>query len=308
MSNPAYLFGVKLANAITFYERQPADKQKKKNPLMRAEAAGDNPNAILDDSDDKEIMDKESAAYKFGKSMCHTYDMSKHDRSKYQTGPMRALAAEECVKPADGGVTETQETEHSEKDIAHSGQKMSGYKQAAGGLGKAFGKMMSAATGALPAKPPLPKPPLPKPPTKVTVSPTEAAAGRAKITITPEEIAARSATPATRTPAGTALPEWLRNNRATARGIDPKTGVRPGAVAPTPAPPTPPPRDYGRVPTGPIPTAQAQSFFDNATSGGRQRMLGIDPQGRGVPAAPQRWEQLSEAQRAAVQRFYSGGQ
>ena len=150
MSNPAYLFGSKLANATTFYERTPQDK-KKKNPLMRAEAAGENPNAILDASDDdKEIMDKESAAYKFGKSMCQPCDMSKHDRSKYQTGPMRALSAEEAVKPADGGVTETQETEHSEKDIANSGQKTSNYKKAVkGGLGGMFGNAMASAARGL---------------------------------------------------------------------------------------------------------------------------------------------------------------
>lgn len=143
MSTPAYLFGAKLANATTFYERTPQDK-KKKNPLMRAEAAGesdDTPEFKFDD------MDKESAAYKFGKSMCQPCDMSKHDRSKYQTGPMRALSAEEAVKPTDGGVTEVQETEHAEKDIADSGQKTSGYKLAAGkgGLGGALSQMIAPA-------------------------------------------------------------------------------------------------------------------------------------------------------------------
>lgn len=214
--------------------------------------------------------------------------------------------------------------------------------------------------------------------------------------------------------AGTAAPSWVRHNQAVARGINPATGLKPGAVAPAPPPPptapkititpeqaaaatplpttpglrttgagatpgldpatlnwlnrysgrpggTPKPimpgaynmspqevaaqsamrarasaqaatasgqtpnvanmglsakpfpsvraaqRNYGSVPTGTPSTAQAQSFFDNATSGGRQRMLGIDPQGRGVPSAPQSWAQLSPAQQAAVQKFYSGG-
>jgi hypothetical protein len=142
MSTPAYLFGAKLANQTQFYERMPQDK-KKKNPLMRAEAAGesdDTPEFKFDD------MDKESAAYKFGKSMCQPCDMSKHDRSKYQTGPMRALSAEEAVKPTDGGVTEVQETEHAEKDIANSGQKTGGYKFAGkGGLGGALGQLMAPA-------------------------------------------------------------------------------------------------------------------------------------------------------------------
>jgi len=139
--------------------------------------------------------------------------------------------------------------------------------------------------------------------------------------------AARSAVPATVTRAGTAAPSWLRHNQAVARGVDPKTGLRPGAVAPspppvpaTPMPKTPGPitpnpatrkplgpEGWGRVPTGPTPAAQAQSFYDNATSGGRQRMIGIDPQGRGVASAPQSWSQLAPEQQAAVQKFYSGG-
>lgn len=210
MSNSAYLFGAKLASAITFYERQPADKQKKKNPLMRAEAAGESEETEDLFPDD---LNKESAAYKFGKSMCHTMDMSKHDRSKYQTGPMRALSAEEAVKPADGGVTETQETEHSEKDIAHSGQKASAYKQAVkGGVGGAFGGLVGDAMrrfGKTPVKTPpklptqtpkvkttpqdvagvssTPATPAPAATPKVTATPAEAAAGRAAVKITPQE-------------------------------------------------------------------------------------------------------------------------
>lgn len=70
-----------------------------------------------------------------------------------------------------------------------------------------------------------------------------------------------------------------------------------------------PAKDWGRVPTGPTSAAQAQSFFDNATGAGRQRMLGLDPQARPAPAAaPQSWTQLSPAQQQAVQGFYSGGQ
>lgn len=299
MSNPAYHFGKKLAKYVEFYEREPKtpgqkqklpDHQVFNNALMRAESAGESPSVDLfnrigkEHDEQKEQEEKESAAYKFGKSMCQPCDMSKHDRSKYQTGPMRALSAEEAIKPADGGVTETQETEHSEKAIANSGQKTSKYKQAAGGkggLGGMFGGIAADAARSLTRA---------APPTLPTA-------------------AARPKLPTTRTSAGTAAPSWIRNNQAIASGIDPKTGLKPGAVAPPPPPPSAPTaRDYGRVPTGAVSTAQAQSFFDGATSGGRQRMLGIDPQGRGVPSAPQSWAQLSPEQQAAVQKFYTGGQ
>jgi hypothetical protein len=105
----------------------------------------------------------------------------------------------------------------------------------------------------------------------------------------------------------------------------PQTPVRPmpktpGLITPNPATRKPlgpegwgrvpaAPKDWGRVPTGPTSAAQAQSFYDDATSGGRQRMLGLDPQARPAPAAaPQSWTQLSPAQQQAVQGFYSGGQ
>lgn len=68
-----------------------------------------------------------------------------------------------------------------------------------------------------------------------------------KITITPEQAAA--ATPLPTTPglrttgarAGTAAPSWVRNNQAIARGIDPATGLRPGAAVPVPPAPRPVP-------------------------------------------------------------------
>jgi hypothetical protein len=41
---------------------------------------------------------------------------------------------------------------------------------------------------------------------------------------------------------GDLKPAWLRNNEAVSRGIDPKTGVRPGSVAPKPPAPPPPPK------------------------------------------------------------------
>ena len=101
-------------------------------------------------------------------------------------------------------------------------------------------------------------------------------------------------------------PGWITANRdAAAHAAMKARSAQPGVVPP----PSPAPKNWGRVPTGPTPAAQAQSFFDNATSGGRQRMLGFDPQARPAPAAaPQSWTQLSPAQQQAVQRFYSGGQ
>lgn len=120
---------------------------------------------------------------------------------------------------------------------------------------------------------------------------------------------ARRAAPAATSGPGTLPAQWVRNHQTIARGINPATGLKPGAVAPAPpAPVAPAPvRDFGRVPTGQPATTELQSFYNNATGGGRQRMIGIDPQGRGVPAAPQSWEQLSPAQQAAVGQFYSGG-
>jgi hypothetical protein len=170
MSNPAYLFGAKLANKVQFYERVPQDKQKKKNPVMRAEAAGesdDTPEFKFDN------LDKESAAYKFGKSMCQPCDMSKHDRSKYQTGPMRALSAEEAVKPEDGGVTETEKTEHSETNIRNSGQKTSAVKQAKGGVFAQLGDSVARGMRQTMKRPPLPPPP---PKLKTTGAPATAGA------------------------------------------------------------------------------------------------------------------------------------
>jgi hypothetical protein len=179
MSNPAYLFGAKLANKVQFYERVPQDKQKKKNPVMRAEAAGesdDTPEFKFDN------LDKESAAYKFGKSMCQPCDMSKHDRSKYQTGPMRALSAEEAVKPEDGGVTETEKTEHSETNIHNSGQKTSAVKQAKGGVFAQLGD--SVAQG---MRQTMKRPPLPPPPPKLKTTGAPAPTGAPKLT--PREMA-----------------------------------------------------------------------------------------------------------------------
>ena len=121
--------------------------------------------------------------------------------------------------------------------------------------------------------------------------------------------AARRVGPSAAASAVSVKPQWIRANELAAKGINPATGLKPGAkFAPPPVPPKPP-----RTAVSPAqaaattPAAQAQSFYDNATSGGRQRMLGIDPQGRGVPSAPQSWAQLSPAQQTAAQTFYSGG-
>jgi hypothetical protein len=158
MSTSAFDFGHKFANSASFYERVPKEQQKKPNPLNRAVAAGEEHEPeLFNDMGDKEEQNKESAAFKFAKSLCQPCDMSKHDKSKYQTGPMRALAAEEAVTPENGGVETTEETEHSEKDIHNSGQKESAYKQASpflkaimGGLGTAAKKVMPSAAKVAP--------------------------------------------------------------------------------------------------------------------------------------------------------------
>lgn len=55
-----------------------------------------------------------------------------------------------------------------------------------------------------------------------------------------------------------AAPSWLRNNQAVARGLDPKTGLRPGAVAP------PPP---------PVPTAPKMTISPAEAAAGRAKMV-----------------------------------
>lgn len=172
------------------------------------------------------------------------------------------------------------------------------------------------------------------------VAPAPPAPVPAKITITPEQAAAATPLPTTpglrTTGAGTtpgldpATLNWF--NRYSGRPGGAPKPIMPGAYAAAhaqdlatrraqdlatrpkldlsgmfPSPKPAAPRNYGNVPTGQTPTAELQSFYNNATGGGRQRMIGIDPQGRGVPAAPQSWEQLSPAQQAAVGQFYSGG-
>jgi hypothetical protein len=117
-------------------------------------------------------------------------------------------------------------------------------KQAAGargmrGLGETIGQgvnylMGAGAKPAAKAAPQMTPPPVSAAPIKI--SPAEAAAGRAKITISPQDVAAQSI-PAPVGRAGTAAPAWVRNNQAVARGIDPATGLKPGAkFAPPPAP------------------------------------------------------------------------
>jgi hypothetical protein len=78
-----------------------------------------------------------------------------------------------------------------------------------GGLGKSLGNMIGGAAQAAPTAKALPAPRL-----------------------APQSVM-------------TAKPSWLRHNEAVQKGIDPATGVRPGAVAPTPPPPPPVPAAHG---------------------------------------------------------------
>jgi hypothetical protein len=112
-----------------------------------------------------------------------------------------------------------------------------GVAGAAGSVGNMIGGWLRPAAKSAPA------PTAPK----ITISPAEAAAGRAKTTITPQQAAASQplpkspglVTPAPQGRAGTAAPDWVRQQQAIARGVDPATGLKPGAVAPKPVRPKP---------------------------------------------------------------------
>ncbi len=154
-------------------------------------------------------------------------------------------------------------------------------KQAAGAGG--LGKLVGGAIGNAAKKPTvavgrqLPAPPLPPPPPpRVKITPQDVAnvPTPGKVTVSPAEAAAGRA----------------------------KVTVTPQDVAGVPG------KNYGSVPNKPITSSAAQSYFDNATSGGRQRMLGFDPQARPAPApAPRSWADLSPEQQQSVHSFYTGG-
>jgi hypothetical protein len=136
-----------------------------------------------------------------------------------------------------------------------------GMAGAAGSVGNMIGGWLGrGAAKAAPAAPTAPK---------ITISPAEAAAGRAKTVITPQQAAAAQplpkspglVTPSPQGRAGTAAPDWVRNNQALSRGVDPSTGVRPGAVAPAPPAPIAPPRQTPR-------DNQASRGFDLLRAGG----------------------------------------
>ena len=97
-------------------------------------------------------------------------------------------------------------------------------KLPAAALERTTGTILDASGRPVPRKA---SPPVPMAPVKI--SPAEAAAGRAKIVLTPEEIAARTAGGLPAAPATSARPAGVPGAG---------TGVRPGAVAPSPPPPT----------------------------------------------------------------------
>jgi len=205
------------------------------------------------------------------------------------------------------------------------------------GINKGVRGLMGAADTASTAKPAVAAatsrvpPPLPTAP-KVTVSPAEAAAGRAAIKITPQDVAGGGVKGPDVIPWGKDHSQAMANYTARQTQanphahqfgqplkVAPPAGAAP-AVRPA-APPLPPPAPTaGKVTVSPAEAAAgrskvtitpqeaaaaptnaqgAQMFFDNAQSGGRQQMLGYGQ--RGAPSnLPQKWDQLSPEQQATV--------
>ncbi len=89
-----------------------------------------------------------------------------------------------------------------------------------------------------------------------------------------------------------------------APGVDPRTGVRPGSVAPPVAPPTAPPARGGR-PLSQQEIAQGKQFWDGSTSGLRRKTLGLDETAN-APHVRGSFDQLSPEQQRAVYEGYAG--
>lgn len=165
---------------------------------------------------------------KLAASMCSPCDMpNSPTNKKHMTGASPAVT-EAGEKSEEIGKPEVVETEHSE---AEAKQPEEGIKSAAG-----FGKMLGSMLGA--AKPAANNAANLATSLGAKAKTTAARTGNDVVRINPatgvQETLARAG--------GDLKPSWLRNQEAVARGIDPKTGVRPGAVAPKPAAPPPPPK------------------------------------------------------------------
>lgn len=165
---------------------------------------------------------------KLAASSCSPCDMpNSPTNKKHMTGASPAVT-EAGEKSEEIGKPEVVETEHSE---AEAKQPEEGIKSAAN-----FGKMLGGMLGA--AKPAAGNAADLAASLGAKAKTTAARTGNDVVRINPatgvQETLARAG--------GDLKPAWLRHNEAVARGIDPKTGVRPGAVAPAaPAPPPVPP-------------------------------------------------------------------
>jgi hypothetical protein len=190
---------------------------------------------------------------KIAASMCSPCDMpNSASNKKHMTGASPAVT-EAGEKSEEIGKPPVTETEHSE---AEAKQPEEGVKSAAKPDPKAMGQMFSRMLGA--AKP----------------AAGNAADLAASLSAKAKTTAARTGNNVVRTNPATGVqetlaraggelkPSWLRNQEAVARGIDPKTGVRPGSVAPAPPPLPAAPKPvgesvYAAKPGGPMDFPQA---------------------------------------------------
>jgi hypothetical protein len=185
---------------------------------------------------------------KIAASMCSPCDMpNSPTNKKHMTGASPAVT-EAGEKSEEIGKPEVVETEHSE---AEAKQPEEGVKSAAN-----FGKMLGGLLGA--AKPAAGNAADLAASLGAKAKTTAARTGNDVVRINPatgvQETLARAG--------GDLKPAWVRNNEAIARGIDPKTGVRPGSVAPTAPPPPALPKPvgesvYAAKPGGPMDFPQA---------------------------------------------------
>lgn len=181
---------------------------------------------------------------KLAASMCSPCDMPNSPANKkHMTGASPAVT-EAGEKSEEIGKPPVTETEHSE---AEAKQPEEGIKSAAN-FGRMLGNMFNAAAPAADNAAELATS------LGAKAKATAARTGNDVVRINPatgvQETLARAG--------GDLKPAWVRNNEAVARGIDPKTGVRPGSVAPTAPPPMPaPPKPiaesvYATKPGGPM--------------------------------------------------------